>query len=97
MKIFLDDFRVAPDNTWTAIRDPYEVKKLLSSGIVKEISFDHDLGLAITGYDVMVFLEELVFTGKVKAPVVLVHSANSGAYGKMAQCATNINNKRKRD
>ena len=43
VKIFLDDLRPAPEG-WTPARWPDEVIRLLESGVVTELSLDHDLG-----------------------------------------------------
>lgn len=95
LKVFLDDVRNAPDNSWVVVRDPNIVKGLIISKMVDEISFDHDLGEGVcNGYDIMLLLEELVYNKIVKAPIVYVHSANLGARSKMEQCAQKINNMR---
>jgi hypothetical protein len=45
VKLFLDDYRDAPDDTWTVVRTVDEAKILLASGQVDEASLDHDMGL----------------------------------------------------
>ena len=76
MRVFLDDVRPAPEG-WTLVRWPSEVIALLERGEVEELSLYHDLGdETITGYDVLVWLEEAVATRGFKAPAVVVHSAN---------------------
>jgi hypothetical protein len=45
MRVWLDDVRDAPDG-WVHVQTPEEAIELLRSGKVKEISLDHDLGLA---------------------------------------------------
>lgn len=46
MKIWLDDVRTPPDNTWTWCKTAYEaIGKLISnSDKIEHVSFDHDLG-----------------------------------------------------
>jgi len=44
MKVWLDDLRPTPDDTWTAVTTPAAAIALLKSGKVEVISFDHDLG-----------------------------------------------------
>ncbi len=58
---------------------------LLKAGNVSEISLDHDLGDDDrgTGYDVVLWIEEAVFTKGFKPPAIKVHSANSSAREKM--------------
>lgn len=88
MKVYLDDIRNPPDDTWIIARNYNQAINLLKTGKVTEISFDHDLGLdSKSGYDVMVFLEEMVFRGKLPKPIIHVHTANSSARTKMVQCA----------
>jgi hypothetical protein len=82
MFLFLDDVRnvehVYPNSkeTWVTIRKATEAMKLISTGKVEFISFDHDLGTDLTGYDVATFTEELVILGKIKCPDFAVHSSN---------------------
>jgi hypothetical protein len=84
MKVFLDDERVTPDG-WTRVYWPDEAIALLASGMVQEISLDHDLGDDIrgTGYDVVLWIEEAVALHGFTPPVIYVHSANSSARDKM--------------
>lgn len=51
MKIFLDDVRDPPDNTWVVVRSYDQFVDLISTTphIVTEISFDHDLGMEPDG------------------------------------------------
>lgn len=89
MKIFLDDVRDTPIG-YTRAYWPQEVATLIDQvGIesIEEISLDHDLGDDIrgTGYDVVTYIEEMVFFDKsIKSvPKIVVHSANSSARQKM--------------
>ena len=76
MKLYLDDYRDPPEG-WTVVRTAKEAIRLLLSGIVTDISLDHDLGTKETGYDVISWLEEQVVCGRMKAPRTMqVHSAN---------------------
>lgn len=89
MKIFLDDLRDAPDETWTVFRNPWGFMNFLAHtepGEIETISFDHDLaafnykGEERTGYWVLTKLEEIA----AKYPETLdkipsdlrIHSAN---------------------
>jgi hypothetical protein len=78
MKIFLDDIRNAPDDSWTVVRTAQEALKLLKEGNVEVISLDHDLGSGkLTGYDVVKWIEKEVFLKKeYKSPAIQIHSAN---------------------
>ena len=95
MKLFLDDERIAPDG-WKQLRWPEEIIEILKSkaGHVTHISLDHDLGdneaakkesrKERTGYDVLLWLERQVYAQpSFPVPVLVVHSANSVAAGKM--------------
>ena len=48
----------------------------LKSGVVRSISFDHDLGSGLTGYDVAMWIEERAFYGKLPRISWTVHSMN---------------------
>jgi hypothetical protein len=84
MKVFLDDVRPTPKG-WIRVYWPDEAIRLLESGIVEEISLDHDLGddARGTGYDVILWIEEAVALRGFKPPRIMVHSANSSAVDKM--------------
>lgn len=43
MKVFVDDLRIPPDNTWTLARTNTEAIRLLATGHVEHISIDHDI------------------------------------------------------
>lgn len=96
MKVWLDDVREAPEG-WIHVRTPEEVIDLLRTGTVKELSLDHDLGLASdeaerTGYDVLRWLEEAVATGAWPFPLpeIRVHSANPVGWRRMEQAISSI-------
>lgn len=84
MKVYLDDERPTPDG-WVRVYWPSEAIDLLATGRVERISLDHDLGddARGTGYDVVLWIEEMVATCGFRPPVILVHSANASAREKM--------------
>lgn len=86
MKVYLDDERTTPPG-WRRVYWPNEAIELLKTGQVTEISLDHDLGddERGTGYDVVLWIEQAVFTEGFKPPLIKVHSANSSAREKMEQ------------
>lgn len=45
MKVFVDDLRLPPDNTWMLVRTNTEAIRLLATGHVKTISIDHDIAV----------------------------------------------------
>lgn len=91
MKVYLDDERRTPEG-WTRVYWPDEAIALLQTGNVTEISLDHDLGddEKGTGYDVVLWIEEAVYTEEFSPPVINVHSANSSAREKMEAGIRNI-------
>ncbi len=44
MKLFVDDVRDAPDESWTVARTAEEAIWMLARGGVEVLSLDHDLG-----------------------------------------------------
>lgn len=95
LRIYLDDERDTPIG-YTRCYWPAEVIKYLESTKVDEISLDHDLGDDDghgTGYSVLVWIEEMIHTGKMNyLPVLKVHSANPSARIKMQNAINSINN-----
>lgn len=49
MKLYVDDLRSLPDNTWTLARTNTEAIRLLATGYVEEISIDHDICVPYSG------------------------------------------------
>jgi hypothetical protein len=92
MKVYLDDERKTP-NGWIRTYWPEEVIELLKLGNVTELSLDHDLGDDEhgTGNDVVLWIEEAVYTTNFIPPIMSVHSANSSAKLKMESGINNIN------
>ena len=43
MKVYVDDLRKLPDDSWTLARTNTEAIRLLATGHVEEISIDHDI------------------------------------------------------
>lgn len=88
MKLFIDDVRQAPDDSWAVARTPAEAifaieESVLGTGeAITEISFDHDLGRSPAGDEwttrpVLIRLIELDMQGLVETrPAITVHSAN---------------------
>jgi hypothetical protein len=94
MKVYLDDERATPDG-WIRVFWPEEAIELLKTNKVTEISLDHDLGDDDhgTGNDVVLWIEEAVYTSDFIPPKMNVHSANSSARDKMENGIMNINRK----
>ena len=94
MKIFLDDVRDTPEG-YVRCYWPQEVIELLKTHPVSELSLDHDLGddEKGTGYDVLKWIEEEVYTNNFTPPkVIKVHSANPIAKQRMLSAIASIYN-----
>lgn len=76
MKLFLDDERNPPDDSWIVVRDARTAIHLLRHNRFQELSLDHDLGTYQTGYDVCLFLEERAWIGQHIPPILRCHSQN---------------------
>ena len=98
IKVYLDDERQEP-NGWIRVKTPSEVIKLLKKKDVSHLSLDHDLGddkNIGTGYDVLNWIEEQVFTNKnFKCPEITIHTANPSARRKMELALRSIKRKYK--
>ncbi len=81
MKLFIDDLRDAPDDTWTVARNASDAKEFLCGGQVTSVSFDNDLGLeSEEGWEIANWLEVRIRAREV--PMIQhfnVHSANPPA------------------
>jgi hypothetical protein len=76
IKIWLDDVRPAPDESWITCTTAEQAIGLINMGIVKHISFDHDLGEGGTGYDVAKHIEEDAVYGVLDPIGYDIHSSN---------------------
>lgn len=80
MKIWLDDLRDPKkgkeyyDYVW--IKSPEVCMDLVKRGYITDISFDHDLGVELTGYDVAKHIEGLCYYKLISCPRWNIHSAN---------------------
>ena len=101
MKVFLDDRRPVPDDTWVLVTTPSEAIALLETGEVELISFDHDLGydgdVEMTGNEVLLWIEEAVALRDFKPPEMLVHSANPPGHEKLLRGIAAINRRAERN
>lgn len=89
MKLWLDDERQAPDDTWTHVCTASRCIYMLNCRtvfLVKELSLDHDLGEGNgTGYDVVCWLEQETANGRYVPPTISIHSANPVGRARMRQ------------
>lgn len=97
MKIWLDDIRPPPDESWTWVKTVLIVKMMIASGNVFEISLDNDLGEGEEeGYKVLDWLED-VFNAiygrsfpKLRMPKVHIHTSNPAAAKRMKVVADRL-------
>lgn len=92
MNVWLDDERPEPKD-WKRVYWPSEAIELLRTGTVSEISLDHDLGADEigTGYDVLLWIEEQVYTNPgFVLPIVHIHTANPAARSRMERALFQI-------
>lgn len=75
MKLYLDDVRKCPDGFFLC-RTAEDAIQIIDYGEVVYISFDHDLGGDVTGYDVAKHIEEEVAAGNISCPDWDIHSSN---------------------
>jgi hypothetical protein len=79
VKLFLDDVRTPPDNTWIVLRNYSEaVQFIANKGVPDIISFDHDLGEEESGYDFAKWLVQKHLDGDIDILniEIRIHSAN---------------------
>ena len=84
MKIFLDDLRESPDQSWTVVRTPADFKQVIAAAAsqnssIGAISFDNDLAQEEEGYDLLKWLAENYPEYLMGETAVSVHSANPEA------------------
>lgn len=84
MRVFLDDERQAPPG-WTLARTAEEAIALVESGWVEQLSLDHDLGMGLTGYDVLVRIEKILFDERLdfRVPEIFLHTSNPAGRDRM--------------
>lgn len=92
MKIYLDDTRPAPEG-WILVTDVHETIQLLKTQKVTDLSLDHDLGNdgLGTGYSVLLWIEENVYTSNYIPPRIQIHTANTSARLRMELAVESIN------
>lgn len=81
MKLWHDDMRRPPDDSWTVARTNEEALKLLTENDVVEASFDYQLALGEDGLE----LAEAMAIRELVPPRVNCHSWSPGGAEAMAQ------------
>ncbi len=99
--LFVDDVRnpdikMLPSDILIVSRDYENTIKLLDENEFDVVFLDHDLGEEKTGYDVITYLEEKIFTNQwnKKIPQIICHSANPVGYAKISSVIKKIAKKR---
>ena len=89
-KLWIDDVRPAPDDTWDVARSYSEAVDKLAKFHYNTISFDHYLGdfredgREMTGYDILMWLtEKRVINNELGPAELYVHSGNPVAQERM--------------
>lgn len=75
MKIWLDDVRPAPFG-WRWCLTAQEVIGWMATRRVTQLHLDYDLGLGGCGEDVLVWVEQRVAMGVLRAPKIGLHTMN---------------------
>lgn len=103
MKLFLDDRLPAPKD-WERVQTVKECITVLKSGMVEELSLDHDLGEPMdkkghepTGYDVATWIEAQAARGNwmVVPTRIACHSGNVCGRQRIETAIDSINKMRK--
>ena len=92
MKVYLDDERKVPIG-WTLAKTATNAICLLLNFQVTDISLDHDLGIDETGYDVLEWIEKMVYLENYIPPKIHIHTANPSARVKMELAKKSIERK----
>ena len=96
MKIFLDDIRKSPDDSWVVFRTAEALIAFLDWNphlVVTTMSLDHDLGEdMISGHEFISWYEEKIYRREHKRPTdgISIHSANPVGSAQMMQAIHNI-------
>ena len=76
MRIWLDDIRPMPEDFDIHVTNGMEAMKHIAGGKVTHISFDHDLGLDMSGYAVACCVEAAAYANRIPRITWAIHSAN---------------------
>jgi hypothetical protein len=87
-KLWVDDLRLPPNNTWDVAKTYQEAIDKLSSKLYYAVSLDHDLGdfsgeRERTGYDILMWIVQRKMDGQPVPHSYNVHSANPVAQQRM--------------
>ena len=92
MKLFVDDIRNPPDDSWQLVARNYvDAISFMKCFDVTVVSLDHDLGTGQSGYDIAKWIEEQVLLHKIQAPAIICHSQNPVGKKNILDAAKSIN------
>ena len=80
-KLWVDDIREVPDNTWSVARTPWDALVMLSTNKYSIVSLDHDLNgfvgnKELTGKDILLWIIQRSIDGEFIPELIRVHTAN---------------------
>lgn len=85
-KLFIDDLRDPPDDTWEVVRTAHRALVLLEDNEYEEVSFDNDLGYdslygnkMLEGRNILGWLIARQEAGHYVPPIMHIHTANCDA------------------
>lgn len=89
-KLYVDDLRSPPDDTWDVARNFHKAISMLEDEIYDIVSLDNDIASfygnrEMMGYDILQWLIMCKLEGHTVPSTVLVHSANPVQHEKMQQ------------
>ena len=90
IKLWVDDVRDAPDESWMVARNFDVAIFWLAQRGVSVVSLDHDLGEEKTGYDIACAMERWMVEGDYDPPEIRIHSANPVGRGNMLRAVEAI-------
>lgn len=104
MKIYFDDVRFIPDDTWEEVRYPIDLYSILLNNPqhITEISLDHDIECYVwawawceeyTWYDVLKTILLIYERAELPLPKITFHTANPVWREKMEQLLASFINK----
>jgi len=79
MKLWIDDVRLPPDDSWELYASNFNDARVMLVEFrtqITHVSFDHDLGERLTGYDIAKFIEYGAYLGVMPPFTWTIHSDN---------------------
>jgi Cyclic-phosphate processing Receiver domain len=76
MKLWIDDIRTPPDESWVWAKSSAEALAIIRKEMPEQIHWDFDLGGTDTVRPVLRYIEEMAIRGLAAPPMTFVHSQN---------------------